>query len=84
VSRAVDEAEVIDALTLKSRESVRDLVKRGAYDEKSANTVTIHIPDNFGKDSELVFIFNGKDIGSLSAVKIAKLALKLTALTHGD
>lgn len=84
MSDSVDEAEVIDVLTLKDRESVRVLVKRGAYDEKSVNTIPIHIPDNFGKDSELVFIFNGKDIGSLSAIKIAKLALKIKALTNGE
>jgi hypothetical protein len=82
VSGVVDEIEVLDALTLKSRESVREKVKRGDVD--NVNTVPVHIPDNFGKDSELVFILNGEDIGSLSAIKIAKLAMKIKQLTRGD
>ena len=84
MSGIVDEIEVLDALTLKSRESFRERVKRGAYDEKSVNTIPIHIPDNFGKDSELVFFLNGEDIGSLSAIKVAKLALKIKTATHGE
>ena len=84
MSGIVDEIEVLDALTLKSRESFRERVKRGDFDEKSANTVAIHVPDNFSKDTELVFFLDGEDIGSLSAIKVAKLAMKIKIATHGE
>jgi hypothetical protein len=85
VSGIVDEIEVLDALTLHEQESYRELVKRQQSGETARrNLVCVHVPDNIGADTDIVFFLNGHEIGALSAKKVAKLALKIKQTTHGE
>lgn len=84
----IDKAEVLEALTLTPRESAHAKVKRGQaesmWDHDAKNTIPVHVPDNFGADSEIVFFLDGKDIGSLSAIKLARLLVKLNNIAYGE
>ena len=81
MSDVVDEIEVLDAMTLHQEGRTRADLMRG---DDAMNQISVHVPDNFGKDTQLVFFLDGKEIGWLSAVKLAKLALKVKIATHGE